>query len=128
MCIHATRILICRLFVFFLYLKHYQGTEWKGLSQDVMSAAITLGWDESTWGKPQLAPASYLKKWIELSEEKKIAARVICHFDVTWPGDGTSINLLTMDDLMNDASQKLSHVSFLQAVMAIVMVTLYAQT
>jgi hypothetical protein len=92
----------------------------------VTSAAISLGWDESTWGKPEVEPASYERKWIELSEEEKNAAHIMCHFDVTWPGDGTSINLLTLDDLMNDASHKLAHVSVLQAVMAIVTVTLCA--
>jgi hypothetical protein len=110
-------------------LKHYRGTRWEELSQNVTNAAISLGWDENVWSEPQGEPASYGRKWSELSEEETLAARVLCHFDVTWPGDGTSINLLNRpDDPVNDASQILAHASFLPVVLGIVTVALYVQT
>jgi hypothetical protein len=118
-----------RLACILLVLKHYRGTRWDGLSQNVTNAAISLGWDENVWSEPQGEPASYGRKWSELSEEEKIAAHALCHFDVTWPGDGTSINLLNRpDESANDASQIFAHMSLLPAVLGIVTAALYVQT
>ena len=63
-----------------------------------MSAAISLGWDSNSWDKFLGEPGAYGKKWSQLREEEKSAAYVLCHFNVTWPGDGSSINLVNQYD------------------------------
>jgi hypothetical protein len=87
----------------------------------LISAASSLGWEETIWGMSQGKTTLYAKKWSDLSEEEKAAANLLCHFDVTWPGGGgESINLLNWNDPVNDAGQSLARVSILLAVLVIV--------
>eukprot|EP00571_Detonula_confervacea_P011923 CAMPEP_0172304960 /NCGR_PEP_ID=MMETSP1058-20130122/6291_1 /TAXON_ID=83371 /ORGANISM="Detonula confervacea, Strain CCMP 353" /LENGTH=1111 /DNA_ID=CAMNT_0013016367 /DNA_START=17 /DNA_END=3355 /DNA_ORIENTATION=+ len=90
------------------FLNHYRATKWDGLSEDVLNAAIVLGWDKDRWSRWSSEPASHSKSWSQLSQEETSAAHVMCHFDVTWPADGSSINLVNQNDndnIVNDASQ-----------------------
>jgi hypothetical protein len=86
-----------------------------------MSAASALGWNENIWSMPQGNTALYGQKWSELSEENQIAAHVLCHFNVTWPGGGgDSINLLNWDNPVNDASHALAHISLMLTMLVVV--------
>ena len=111
-------------------MKHYRATKWSELSEDVLNAAIALGWDAYSWSRWSGEPALYKKKWSQLSGEELSAAHALCHFDVTWPGDGPSINLLNQydnDNLVNGANNRLV-VSplLLPAVLAIVVLGFFA--
>ena len=70
----------------------------RSLSDEVVSAAISLGWNSDSWDKFLCEPGAYGKKWSQLRDEEKSAAYVLCHFNVTWPGDGSSINLVNQYD------------------------------
>ena len=103
------------LILSFIYLKNYRATKWNELSDEVISAAISLGWDSDSWDKFLGEPGAYGKKWSQLRDEEKSAAYVLCHFNVTWPGDGSSINLVNQYDkvsLTSDAHQSVGGIIF----------------
>jgi len=66
----------------------------------VSHAAIKVGWDEYLWSGSSSNPEAYGRRWDQLREEEQSAATVMCYFNVSWPGDGTTINLW---DQYNDA-------------------------
>ena len=54
----------------------------------------------------------------------------MCHHDVTWPGDGNSVNLINQDDykdnLVSGAHQVAGSISLLiPAAMAVLLVTIF---
>jgi len=104
-----------------MVLKHYRATKWDELSEDVSNAAITLGWDTDSWSRWSGEPAVYGKKWGQLDGNERSAAYDLCHFGVTWPGNGFSINLANQygnDPLENDANRLVLR-SILQVILAI---------
>lgn len=112
------------------FQNHYRATKWKALSQEVSSAAMTLGWDEQKWDKFLGQPESYKKKWSQLRKEEKLAAYALCHFNVTWPGD--TINLVNQYDSYdmtntNDAHTQfqLAHIVILQLALAVFGATIF---
>ncbi len=66
-------------------------------------AAIALGWDDSSWSGLPSDPVSYGRRWDQLSEDEKSAATVMCHCNISWPGDGATINLR---DQYNNADKR----------------------
>ena len=85
-----------------------------------MSAATKLSWDEGSWSRWSGEPALYGKNWNKLSGEEKSAAHSICHFNVTWPGDGPTINLINQYDGDSSGANRLVASVLLPSVMAIV--------
>ena len=79
------------------FQNHYQATKWGELSNEVRSAATALGWTNQKWLYVNV-PELYGRDWNGLNKEQKEAAYVMCHHDVTWPGDGTEINLVNQND------------------------------
>lgn len=103
------------------FQNHYRATKWDELSEDVSNAAITLGWDTDSWSRWSGEPAVYGKKWGQLDGNERSAAYDLCHFGVTWPGNGFSINLANQygnDPLENDANRLVLR-SILQVILAI---------
>jgi len=76
------------------FQNHHRATKWGELSDEVLRAAVALGWDADSWSRLSGEPAVYKNKWSELDGRQRLAAHSLCHFDVTWPGDGFSINLV----------------------------------
>ena len=68
-------------------------------------AAITLGWDKYLWSGLSSDPESYGRRWDQLSDDEKSAAFVMCHCNISWPGDGATINLR---DQYNNADKRAS--------------------
>lgn len=67
-------------------------------------AAIALGWDDSLWsGLAGGPPAVYSMNWDQLSKSEKLAATELCHCNISWPGDGSTIDLW---DQYNEAAIK----------------------
>lgn len=111
-----------------LIFQHYRATKWGELPAEVVSAAETLGWDEQRWLYGN-EPGSYTRSWASLSPEEKEAAYIMCHHDVTWPGDGKSVNLINQDDYKNNlvsgAHQVVGSISLLiPAVVAVLFVSI----
>jgi hypothetical protein len=71
----------------------------------VSRAAIALGWDDNLWSGLSSDPESYGKRWDQLSKDEKSAATVLCHCNISWPGDGATIDLL---DQYNNADKRAS--------------------
>ena len=104
------------------FQNHYRSTKWSDLPEDVRAAAIALGWQEGSWSNWSAEPAQYSKKWSQLSDEEETAAYALCHFNVTWPGDGLSVNLANQyesDQPSSSANRPMCRI-LLPAVLAIV--------
>jgi hypothetical protein len=84
---------------------------------NVTRAVITLGWDDYIWsGLAGGPPESYGRRWDQLSEEDKSAATVLCHSNISLPGDGSAIYLW---DQYNDADTKSLTVKFLSPLVSL---------
>ena len=111
------------------FQNHYRSTNWNRLPDELRDAATTLGWDERRWSIWGSDPPSYERKWSNLNDVEKEAANLMCHHDVTWPGDGSSINLANQydshDGIVGGTNQAVNTVSLLLPAVLAIFVTAF---